>query len=114
GIIVPDLPVEEGEELSSLARGSDFKLILLVTPTTSPERAERIVKACSGFVYVGSVGGITGGRGRAAGGRAESTRARTQTSWPRACASGAPSSTYPIAPETIALDRQPPLQGSSL
>lgn len=62
GAVVPDLPVEEAEELSKLARDRDFKLILLVTPTTSPERAEKVVKACSGFVYVVSVVGITGAR----------------------------------------------------
>jgi tryptophan synthase alpha chain len=48
--------------LSKLARDRDFKLILLVTPTTSPARAEKVVKACSGFVYVVSVVGITGAR----------------------------------------------------
>jgi tryptophan synthase alpha chain len=62
GAVVPDLPVEEAAELSKLAADRDFKLILLVTPTTSPERAEKIVKACSGFVYVVSVVGITGER----------------------------------------------------
>jgi tryptophan synthase alpha chain len=62
GAVVPDLPVEEAEELSKLAASNDFKLILLVTPTTSPERAEKVVKACSGFVYVVSVVGITGER----------------------------------------------------
>ncbi len=60
GAVVPDLPVEEAEELSKLAADRDFKLILLVTPTTSPMRAEKVVKACSGFVYVVSVVGITG------------------------------------------------------
>jgi tryptophan synthase alpha chain len=64
GMIVPDLPVEEAEELSKLAAERDFKLILLVTPTTSPERAEKVVKACGGFVYVVSVVGITGQRDR--------------------------------------------------
>jgi tryptophan synthase alpha chain len=64
GAIVPDLPVEEAEELAKLAADRDFKLILLVTPTTSPARAERIVRACSGFVYVVSVVGITGERDR--------------------------------------------------
>lgn len=64
GMVVPDLPVEEAEDLSKLAAGRDFKLILLVTPTTSPERAERVVKSCSGFVYVVSVVGITGQRDR--------------------------------------------------
>jgi tryptophan synthase alpha chain len=62
GAVVPDLPVEEAEELSKLARDRDFKLILLVTPTTSPQRAEKVVKACGGFVYVVSVVGITGAR----------------------------------------------------
>lgn len=62
GAVVPDLPVEEAAELSKLAADRDFKLILLVTPTTSPERAEKVVKACSGFVYVVSVVGITGAR----------------------------------------------------
>jgi tryptophan synthase alpha chain len=64
GTIVPDLPVEEADELARLAVERDFKLILLVTPTTSPARAERIVRACSGFVYVVSVVGITGERDR--------------------------------------------------
>ena len=64
GAVVPDLPVEEAEELSTLAKEKDFKLILLVTPTTSHERARRVVKACSGFVYVVSVVGITGERDR--------------------------------------------------
>jgi tryptophan synthase alpha chain len=62
GAVVPDLPVEEADELSNLARDRDFKLVLLVTPTTSPARAEKVVKACGGFVYVVSVVGITGAR----------------------------------------------------
>jgi tryptophan synthase alpha chain len=62
GMVVPDLPVEEAEDLSKLAAGRVFKLILLVTPTTSPERAEKVLKACGGFVYVVSVVGITGQR----------------------------------------------------
>jgi tryptophan synthase alpha chain len=64
GAVVPDLPVEEADELAKLAASKDFKLILLVTPTTSPARAEKIVKACGGFVYVVSVVGITGARDR--------------------------------------------------
>ena len=62
GVVVPDLPVEEAEGLSQLCRDQDFKLILLVTPTTDPKRMEQIVRACSGFVYVVSVVGITGGQ----------------------------------------------------
>jgi tryptophan synthase alpha chain len=64
GAVVPDLPVEEADDLAKLARDHDFKLVLLVTPTTSPQRAEKVVKACGGFVYVVSVVGITGERDR--------------------------------------------------
>jgi tryptophan synthase alpha chain len=34
----------------------------MVTPTTTPERAARIVRLCTGFVYCVSVVGITGER----------------------------------------------------
>lgn len=64
GAVLPDLPVEEAEEFAKIAADLDFKPILLVTPTTSPARAERIVKACGGFVYVVSIVGITGERER--------------------------------------------------
>jgi len=37
GAIVPDLPVEEADELTRLAAAHDFKLIHLVTPTTPRE-----------------------------------------------------------------------------
>jgi len=64
GAIVPDLAAEEADDFAKLARDNDFKLILLVTPTTPPERAERIVKLCTGFLYCVSVVGITGERDR--------------------------------------------------
>lgn len=62
GAIVPDLPVDEAEPLAEVCRAADFKLILLVTPTTPRERAEEIVRCSSGFVYCVSVVGITGER----------------------------------------------------
>jgi tryptophan synthase alpha chain len=62
GAIVPDLPIEEAEELQRLAAARDFKLIQLVTPTTPRDRATRIAKASSGFIYCVSVVGITGER----------------------------------------------------
>jgi tryptophan synthase alpha chain len=83
GAVVPDLPVEEAEELAKLAADRDFKLILLVTPTTSPQRAEKVVKACGGFVYVVSVVGITGARDRLPVGLRELlARLRTMTDLP--------------------------------
>jgi len=64
GAVVPDLPVEEAEELSKLAADRDFKLILLVTPTTPRDRAARIARLSTGFIYCVSVTGITGERDR--------------------------------------------------
>jgi tryptophan synthase alpha chain len=62
GAIVPDLPIEEAEELARHAAGLDFKLIQLITPTTPQERAVRIAKISTGFIYCVSVTGITGER----------------------------------------------------
>src|SRR5436305_3181895 len=39
GAIVPDLLVEEANELAAICRAADFSLIELVTPTTPRERA---------------------------------------------------------------------------
>jgi tryptophan synthase alpha chain len=62
GAIVPDLPVEEADDLAQLAKARDFKLIHLVTPMTPHDRAARIVQQSTGFVYCVSVAGITGER----------------------------------------------------
>jgi tryptophan synthase alpha chain len=62
GAIVPDLPVDEADELAKTAAKYDFKLILLVTPTTPRERAIRIAHLSTGFLYCVSVVGITGER----------------------------------------------------
>jgi tryptophan synthase alpha chain len=62
GAIVPDLPVEESEELVRLAAERDFKLIQLVTPTTPRDRAVQIAQSSTGFLYCVSVTGITGER----------------------------------------------------
>lgn len=62
GAIVPDLLVEEADELAAICKAADFNLIQLVTPTTPRERAVRIAKASTGFLYYVSVTGITGER----------------------------------------------------
>lgn len=62
GAIVPDLLVEEADELAAICRRQDFSLIQLVTPTTPRERALRIAQSSSGFIYYVSVTGITGER----------------------------------------------------
>jgi tryptophan synthase alpha chain len=62
GAIVPDLLVEEAEELSGVCRETDFSLVQLVTPTTPRQRQIRIAQSSSGFLYYVSVTGITGER----------------------------------------------------
>ncbi len=62
GAIVPDLLVEESDELSRICRAADFSLVQLVTPTTPRDRQVRIAQASSGFLYYVSVTGITGER----------------------------------------------------
>jgi len=62
GAIVPDLLVEEACELAAICQAADFSLIQLVTPTTPRERAVRIAKASTGFLYYVSITGITGER----------------------------------------------------
>jgi tryptophan synthase alpha chain len=62
GLIIPDLPPEEAGPLCGLAASRDMKSILLVTPTTPRDRAARIAKLSTGFLYCVSVTGITGER----------------------------------------------------
>lgn len=62
GLIVPDLPIEESQELGRKATALDLRLIQLVTPTTPRDRAVRIAHTTTGFLYYVSVAGITGER----------------------------------------------------
>lgn len=62
GLIVPDLVADEADAFADLCRHADCKLVLMVTPTTTPERGAKIVRLCTGFVYCVSVVGITGER----------------------------------------------------
>lgn len=62
GLIVPDLPAEEAGEFGELVRGRGLDLIQLIAPTTTHERAERIIASASGFLYCISVAGTTGVR----------------------------------------------------
>ncbi|MBL7069153.1 MAG: tryptophan synthase subunit alpha [Candidatus Omnitrophica bacterium] len=62
GIIVPDLPPEEAEELISYSRRANFKNIFLLSPTSSRERIKFITKKSSGFIYYVSLTGVTGAR----------------------------------------------------
>ena len=62
GVIVPDLPLEEGEPLQQAARRRRFATIFLAAPTSPPHRLRRVARASSGFIYYVSVTGTTGVR----------------------------------------------------
>jgi tryptophan synthase alpha chain len=63
GLIVPDLPVEEAEEVRSRCDEHGVALVPLVAPTTPEDRLARIGARARGFVYAVSVTGTTGERG---------------------------------------------------
>ncbi|KAB8332090.1 tryptophan synthase subunit alpha [Scytonema tolypothrichoides VB-61278] len=62
GLVVPDLPLEEAEELINTGTEFGIEVILLVAPTSSQERIEAIAKYSQGFIYLVSVTGVTGVR----------------------------------------------------
>lgn len=62
GFVVPDLPIEESDDLGAACAAAGLALVRLVTPTTPPERAEKIARQSTGFLYCVSVAGVTGAR----------------------------------------------------
>lgn len=61
GLIIPDLPIEERNEILEIANKFEVALIPLVAPT-SKDRIEKIAQRGSGFVYCISSNGVTGVR----------------------------------------------------
>jgi len=62
GLIIPDLPPEEGTELSDATHKHGLDLIYLLAPTSTDERIKLIAEKSSGFIYLVSVTGVTGAR----------------------------------------------------
>jgi tryptophan synthase alpha chain len=62
GLIVPDLPPEEGGKLEGACRAHKLALVYLLAPTSPPERIRLVTERSQGFVYLVSVTGITGAR----------------------------------------------------
>jgi tryptophan synthase alpha chain len=80
GLIVPDLPLEEADEVRAVCDASGVALVPLVAPTTPGERLERIGAGARGFVYTVSLTGTTGERANVDGdlsGLVERVRAHT-------------------------------------
>ena len=62
GVIVPDLPPEEAQQLLKVAPQHNLATIFLVAPTSPPERMQSIASVSTGFIYCVSLTGVTGAR----------------------------------------------------
>ena len=62
GVVIPDLPVEEAQDLIKVAKKRKFAAIFLLAPTSDLRRIREIAKKSSGFIYYVSLTGTTGAR----------------------------------------------------
>jgi tryptophan synthase alpha chain len=64
GVIVPDLPLGEAEDIRDAFAAAGLAMVPLVAPTTSAQRRREICAVARGFIYVVSTVGTTGERDR--------------------------------------------------
>ncbi|MFC1990940.1 tryptophan synthase subunit alpha [Chloroflexota bacterium] len=62
GLIIPDLPPEEGIELETVTKKHNLDLIYLLAPTSTEERIATVAERSRGFIYLVSIAGVTGAR----------------------------------------------------
>ena len=60
GIIIVDMPPEEGQELGAVLQDNGIARVCLIAPTSPAERIKLICAEASGFVYYVSLRGVTG------------------------------------------------------
>jgi tryptophan synthase alpha chain len=64
GLIIPDLPPQEGADLEAVTKKQGLDLIYLLAPTSTEERIRLVGQRSRGFIYLVSVTGVTGARDR--------------------------------------------------
>ncbi len=62
GVIISDLPPEEGAQWVEAGKAHELPTIFLLAPTSDTARVKRVAKAASGFVYAVARLGVTGAR----------------------------------------------------
>ncbi|MBN1871407.1 MAG: tryptophan synthase subunit alpha [Candidatus Omnitrophica bacterium] len=62
GVIFPDLPPDEAEDIVRYSNNMKFSVIFLASPTSTVERLKIIAKRSQGFIYYVSLTGVTGAR----------------------------------------------------
>jgi tryptophan synthase alpha chain len=67
GLIIPDLPPEEGQDLEQSTRRHGVDLIYLLSPASTEERIQLVASRSSGFIYLVSLTGVTGARDKLPG-----------------------------------------------
>ena len=60
GLIIADLPPEEGTELIAAARQVGLATVFMLAPTSTDERIRAVAAASTGFIYCVSRTGVTG------------------------------------------------------
>ena len=68
GLIIPDLPPEEGSELEIITQRQNLDLIYLLAPTSTEERIRLVAERSRGFIYLVSLTGVTGARDKLSSG----------------------------------------------
>ena len=62
GLIIPDLPPEEGTEMEAISHKEGLDLIYFLSPASTAERIRLVAEKSRGFIYLVSVTGVTGAR----------------------------------------------------
>jgi len=60
GVLLVDLPPEEAEEFGGPFDAAGLALVMLASPTTSPQRAAMLCANAQGYLYYVSYAGVTG------------------------------------------------------
>jgi len=83
GVIIADLPPEEGADLVATARAAGLATIFLLAPTSTEERIRAVAAASTAFIYCVSRTGVTGVQDALPEGLAELVgRIKAQTATP--------------------------------
>ena len=62
GVILPDVPPEEADAVSTIAEKTGVPIVYLVSPTCTDERIRRIDRLTRTWIYLVSLKGVTGSR----------------------------------------------------
>jgi tryptophan synthase alpha chain len=85
GLIVPDLPPDEGAELEKTTSEQGVNLIYLLAPTATQERVKLVTKHSTGFIYMVSIAGVTGVRNKLPAELENFVRQVRATTWKPLC-----------------------------